>query len=478
MKNKNESAWTIPQDWLLPSGQWTCYKILWPKSSAWQFLLSGVLYSLSRGREWDAETGTIKTAQEIGWEIFDRNYPLVLCGDVEPCEECSPEPQNGPFGGLSEIGVGEMPCIDISSMLRIENGVLQARDSCCEWVDIGAIAGLNEGVNNDPLNPGGDPGFVYSACGKAKAIVDAVYLTVQAGYSAIAEPYPWQLIPYVEDTVGYDLDNNQLIGMFAEITAGLVLGIEQSDVNDAVERQRILCRVVGEFEDDAVGVTTSEKFEAIKGCFKSEMFPFSLWWGMYEYAINAIGRVDMDTIAKFGAGSATENCDCPAEEIPEPFFGVGIGFSWRYVYDFRTGANGFTLVGNTHQNGTGLWAENQVTDHISVVVANRALENINNGSTLLMVGLIWTNVGDEVWNTEVEIGVNNFNGITMSDVTAMGGTNPATAGTFTFIKSVNHALGAGDDEIRLQLQAEHATDVSQKLVAVLFAGSGTGPMSA
>jgi len=320
--SKHESAWTIPQDWLLPSGQWTCYKILWPESSAWHFLLSGVLYSLSRGREWDAETGTVKDAQAVGLEIFERNYPLVLCGDVEPCEEYPPEPQNGTPGGSSDIGVGEMPCIDISSMLKIENGVLYARNSCCEWVSIGAIAGLNEGVPDDPVNPNADPNFVYSACGKAKAIVDIAYLIVAAGFSALADtanPFKW--IPYIESTAGYDLDNNYLAGMLAEITAGLTLetaqfpfGVEASDVDDPIEHQRILCRVVREFSDDAIGVD-ADKFAAVKACFKAEMFPFSLWYGMFDYALNALGKDDMNTVAKWGAGNTTADCQCPDEQL-------------------------------------------------------------------------------------------------------------------------------------------------------------------
>jgi len=211
---------------------------------------------------------------------------------------------------------------------------------CFEDLDIGAIASEGEdNVGPDPLNPSGATDFPYSACGKAKAIVDSIYLIVASGYSAVNE-WPWQWISYVENTVGYDLDNNHLIGMFAEINAGLALdlgygiGIEASDVNDPVERQRILCRVVDLFDDNAIGVPDSATFEAVKGCFKAEMWPLSLWWGMFEYAINALGRVDMDTIAKMGAAQIA-NCDCVAD-LTDPT-GEWSG-TWAHFWDLRGAA--------------------------------------------------------------------------------------------------------------------------------------------
>jgi len=481
----------IPDDW---DGQdWACAQIHWPNSAKWMSILAGLISQPMRGWGWDEKTGptepaiSIPSVQAIAWDIWLRNQPFVSC-DGGDDQITPPEPQNGLFPAFGGMEGDEMPCIDISGLLKIENGVLYARNSCCEWVSIGAIAGLNEGVPDDPLNPSGDPGFVYSACGKAKAIVDIAYLIVAAGFSALADaanPFKW--IPYIESTAGYDLDNNYLAGMLAEITAGMALetaqfpfGIEASDVDDPIEHQRILCRVVREFADDAIGVD-ADKFAAVKACFKAEMFPFSLWYGMFDYALNALGREDMNTVAKWGAGNTAENCDCPAEEAPEAFSQYGLDKAWRYVFDFRTGDNGFTLdPAYTHQtNGVGLWADNQVTEHRANINAQLPFDNVDNGSTIELIGLLWANVGDEGWmSSGTHVRVNTEDWIGDDQIIDLGGNGPATPGSFTFIVSDIHPLVAGDVHFDIGLQAEHDTDVSQKLIAVLFAGSGPGPMTA
>lgn len=64
----------IPQDW--DGESWKRYCVCWPDSELWTGLLLGFLSYCTRGRSWHENTGSIKDAQAIGWEIFNRNYPL------------------------------------------------------------------------------------------------------------------------------------------------------------------------------------------------------------------------------------------------------------------------------------------------------------------------------------------------------------------------------------------------------------------
>jgi len=487
MTSQIESGFPIPSDWLLPSGKWAGVCVTWPDSEAWRLHLRSLLYHITRGRSWDQQSGTITTVQAIAWEIFRRNDPFVPCQDCQPCEDGTPGSQNGTSGAFGACSAGngeddnEMGQV-VTDVTIVDGKLTVWFGPCCSKTLEDFVTGqTGQNMGDDPLNPDGDPDFVYSACGKANAIVEMVFSIVDAAWQEIDSlPFLWEIIPNIESAVGYDLDNNWIVDLMSNVVATSLAGFEAADFQDSTSKQRILCRLVSMFQDSAAGVVDNAAFESIRSVFCSEVR--SVWEFtaelMFQSAINALGRVDMDTVAKLGAGDTTTNCDCPAEETAQPFEQYGLDKAWRYVFDFQTGTNGFVLDGSgTHQNATGLWADNQITDHIANIVANLDFDNVNNGSTLLLVGLIWTNVGDETWNSQVKCGVNNLDPIGMADLVNLGGTAPATPGTFTVIASVNHALGAGDDQFRLQLQAEHLTDVSQKLVAVLFAGSGPGPMT-
>lgn len=69
---------TIPSDW---DGESTlCVCVSWPDSTEWLGVLWGLLTSPTRGRFWDAETGSIVGAQEVGWQIYEANMALKECG--------------------------------------------------------------------------------------------------------------------------------------------------------------------------------------------------------------------------------------------------------------------------------------------------------------------------------------------------------------------------------------------------------------
>lgn len=259
----------IPDDW---NGQdWTCVEIQWPNSAKWLAVLAGLLSQPMRGWGWDEQTGptlpevSIPTVQAIAWDIWLRNQPFNSCSGVPIVTP--PEPQNGlypAFGGMEVYD--DMPCIDISHLLKIEDGVLYARDSCCEWIAIGRIAGLNQSIGDDPTNPTGDPNFTYSACGKAAAIVNMVYKIIEASFDVASDPLllPTQLIGKVEQAVGYNLDNLWLSMLVLNAAASLALSQTYDDIASGVEKQAIICQLKNMFADDASGVTSSAMFEERK----------------------------------------------------------------------------------------------------------------------------------------------------------------------------------------------------------------------
>jgi len=367
MSRPNESGWKIPQDW--DGTGWTCYQIQWPDSEEYTLLLRGLLYSLTRGRDWDQATGTITAAQLIAWLIWDKNIPLVNCQD------CPPEAQDGqsePCGGILVEESTDMGQV-VTDVTVVDGKLTVWFGPCCSKELTGFLAKGDNGVGDDPLNPDSDPAFVYSACGKATAIVEAVYQTIEASFAAVQSSaiFPWQLIHYVENAVGYDLDNLWLSMLIANAAAGWAIGKSFSDVANDVEKQQVICELVDFFGDDAIGVPDSATFEQIKGVFKANVS--FVYWQLYDQAINAIGTTDMDTIAKLGAGDTAAVCDCPDQglTVNDPTGNWG-GTTWSHFYDFtQEAAPAWATVGADSHRDTGkgyYWYPNQISGGVQKTI--------------------------------------------------------------------------------------------------------------
>ena len=65
----------IPDDWTETNG-YTLFLLCVPDSFRWRGAVMGQIQALARGRTWDEETGSIKAAQAIGWQIYDS---LMTC---------------------------------------------------------------------------------------------------------------------------------------------------------------------------------------------------------------------------------------------------------------------------------------------------------------------------------------------------------------------------------------------------------------
>jgi hypothetical protein len=195
--------------------------------------------------------------------------------------------------------------------IKIENGQLYWW-SCCEWQLVGAIDGA---VTIDEPWQADDQGQYpeFSACGKAAAIHDSI-VAVADGMWDHRDNFPWQWVGGVEGRVpGYNLSNTWIVnGVLEAIRLDIVFGPD--DIFDETSLKRVLCRIESIMTADQSGVT-SDQFSQIIGFYASE---FGALGGgnLYGYAIQALGRGNLSTIAALGATQTNRDCACPSEGDP------------------------------------------------------------------------------------------------------------------------------------------------------------------
>lgn len=407
MKRKTERAWLIPDDWAIGE-DWIDYCIHWPDSWQWRLLLKSLLYTLTRGRSWDRNSGTITDAQAAGWAIFEENHLLLdLCGDSEQTD-VAPPPDGTVYvymgGALVEVGdMGQVvTAIEVvDGKLRIYYG------KCCyEDFDIPAATQITPDYGDQPWMPTDDSGYDepgYSACGKATAIVKATYLLVQAAFGALEVDWPWQILPHVEQAVGYNLKNGYLANMMANVGAGALVGLDYLDIYNVGDEADAICHLQELFTDSAAGVPTNDLFVQIKQVFGDQINFLNR--PMITLALECYGRDNLDTIAKLGAIDTESTCDCYV-----PPFGESVdqtGLDWFILVDLRTTAppdgtdytSQHDCPGGTDSYipGVGLaacpsiYGRNQVTMDIPVL---NSVELVD--SQVLKMGVRWqTHAGDE-----------------------------------------------------------------------------------
>jgi len=286
-------------------------------------------------------------------DLFDMGWggglrEVVICQDdisIPPCDDCPdcPDCPDGPglpddgqwpdyiSAGIGGGGIGGGCCSDESEdcmanlgpcpPIRIQDGVLQFF-WCCQWVDIGEVGdtGLPDDPPDDP--PDGDD-QVYSACGKAHAVVGLLY---DVGVSAWDERdnLPWQWTGHIESDSGYDLNDAEVYTLVLRaIRMGLSSDITEEELFNETTKQSLICRVESILGDDYGGFDNAD-FESLKSFlsieWKLNVFAENFW----IRAAMAIGKDNFDKAAK--AGSIQTDLDC---ECPDTGGGVLSSFAWR-----------------------------------------------------------------------------------------------------------------------------------------------------
>lgn len=489
---------TIPDDW---NGEdWHCIKIEWPDSPGYDALLRGFLSQFTRGRFWKETTGSIKDAQEIGWAIFDENWPF------RPCEECGGnDPVNCPTcqraAGECSISYEEsedfdMPCMDLTSYIKIENGKLYVKNGCCEWIEIGDLSDVTSDIGDQPLNPGNDPDTDYYACGKATAVIQAIYDVIALAWDMVEteleSPWAW---PHSFKTAFPAWEGGQtwfIDAVLAAIQADLLT--DRSYAEDPSKRAKWLCDLENRLTDDATGITSDDWSWLITHSY--DIFPASanlvlnpLIGNLIAYCVQAIGQGDLNNVAKLGATTPGSCGDCGTLLGERQYFvDIGMGMDWSHVFDLRlTLPASITLIGNNPHwaSGQGVWGDPGVVDDGSDCGVSIAFDTHDGSGTIKRLGVAWKTVGDEVWSGDTTFGVGSHELANEAEIISACGDSPSTPGTFTLTKACLQILDAGEDHLQAQIVAAHPPDenpdpdisISTVLVAIAIAGTGTDPIA-
>jgi len=187
----SESGWLIPQDW--DGETWTCWSIAWPDSVEYRRLLTGLLYTLTRGRSYDRDSGTIIDAQRVGFSIFDRNNPLVGCAGESA--------GNGVLDAIMARGGDSATALidEDENMLyvNVEKNELVYVCGCKEYrFPLATETGLEVRENSDgsttativPTVPDA-LGLDYSECGMAETLINRIYAVGEAIWNNRLTPW-------------------------------------------------------------------------------------------------------------------------------------------------------------------------------------------------------------------------------------------------------------------------------------------------
>lgn len=336
----------IPQDW--DNETWRCVQIEWPDSDLWVGFLHGVLSQFMRGRLWDEKTGTIVDAQSVGREIWYRNTPLVSCGGEKPTNG-SGESSTGinvgfySFCELLEKVECQMSMCGPCPPIRFSNGVLQYF-FCGEWIDIGVVS---EQVVQQPY-PGGyteEPPGEYDACGKADAMVEAIYTIAQAAWDNKDGPTYFLNIGAVDSALpGFNLNNQNILQVLSGARALDDIYTEGELLSES-QAQRWKCAIAPLLGTDTPGITAGEL-----DAFRSALY--QVWTDVnvvawYNNIIQAFGYGDMNTIAASGAENTGADCTCPSLNQYPGYTVVQMTWDFTYFSPNTTEQHDTPLTGGT-----------------------------------------------------------------------------------------------------------------------------------
>lgn len=320
----------IPADW--DGESWTCIQVQFPQSDEWLAILNGVLSQFERGWTWNRNSGSIKEAQAVGAEIWLRNEALISC-EGEPIPQ--PEPEIiirlcAAETDETESEEEEMTCNGPSLPIKWGDDGKLYYWHCCAWElvpgDMSVDEGIPSGYEDDM-----DPVPELSACGKATAIIEAIYLVATGMFESGSES-PFTVVNFIKEySAPYTIKTKYAWEGYAESLILRRAGLDEEDIFDAVTKQEILCRLVRTISATTADLTDADVHD-IETAFNLNTGFDSAIFGV---AANALGKSQLSDIAKAGALVTAGNCDCP--EYPTggmwPTY-WGEGFDWSHTWDF------------------------------------------------------------------------------------------------------------------------------------------------
>lgn len=302
----------IPGDW--NGDDWTCYAIRWPDTPEFRHLLISMLFSLTRGRQWDDETGSVIDATKDGWAIYDNNTPLAACLNGSGTHEDVREVIRAIGGAIGKEDAIMSLCGYNPKAFKIENGSLWVRDFCGEWIEIGALAT----VASDPIEepPWVDPedDDTWSKCGKAAGYINTIRAICQAAWGAVAlSPAEWE--GHVRAAA--DWATMGRASLFLTVTNAQVLQVltDEGTVFDDDRWQRMICLAILGMEDTPV-MTEDERWYCYNSMRSVVFSDFGAvveedMWAFVQNAVDTLGAADGRHAGTVGSADLDAECDCP-----------------------------------------------------------------------------------------------------------------------------------------------------------------------
>lgn len=356
-------------------GDLVCFQIQWPDTAFWRSVLIGLLFELTRGRNWDERTGRVKDAQAAGYKLFELNYPLAACpeclgggdeGNIPP-DAC----QHGNSGGGGWGAYHMWAVTDVT----IEAGKLVLHyGPCCTKVVEGSLTAtgtpsdLDNGLEGrvDPVT--GEP-LAPRGCAKASAVIGLLWdlaqvisgdgvgphnvvQTVRAAYPSISFNVTYLVgayLDWVKTTLLDAADPLELV-----FPGGATERIWSRDaLLDERRRQAWVCRAAPLYADDLTRPSEDIISKTIQ--LSTAVYPYgagTFWWGLAR----AVGYGDLRDVAVAGALDLSAVCDCPElhPQVVDPLRIKPAGTTWAYLLDLRLDLWGFGLSdGATWTTGVG-----------------------------------------------------------------------------------------------------------------------------
>lgn len=301
----------IPDDW--GGENWQCIRVEWPDSPVFTAILTGLLSALSVGWFWDERSGSVRDAQEIGRDIWERNYPLISCsgGTIEIDDTAT-----GNSIAIIERGMQIMSlCGYNPKAFKVENGNLYVRDFCGEWVEVGALYGP-EGKTMEIPAPSVDAedDATYSLCGKAQGYINTIKAVVTAAWEATFMAFLDQE-GHVRNAADWATMGRQSIWLAIGSAIQSQAVSDEGTVLDDDRWARMVCQAVGQMSDSPV-MSEEDRLACESSMRSVVMADFGAAqkesvWSLVKNSIDALGKGDGRNAGTVGAADLSAECDCP-----------------------------------------------------------------------------------------------------------------------------------------------------------------------
>lgn len=325
-----KQAWIIPDDW--DGEKWLSVCLRWPDSKQWGAILIDLIHSLTRGRNWDRDTGSIKDTQLIGWAIFNRLMEWKSCCDGEGgSPPVSPEVIKYI---LMDDGEGDCDMGCGSACLRVNDATGEIEQLVCgEWRALEHVnsPSVGDGVDvGDPETPvpGDDEGVNQNVkCRVAYMIASAMWRVHSVIFDQLDDVLP---IPVIGFTVRGELPEYTLDAFHiyqAVVDAFLVTDTADFDLVFGTESEQVpdlaawMMRFLAEsytidrlhYEAVAVGLAPYSFHEGVE--LNVGQFLEGMYW---SHIFRALGKGTINDLAAQARSLTSEQFDCHEKPVVVP----------------------------------------------------------------------------------------------------------------------------------------------------------------